>query len=343
MAVEVRSFDIVDPGDLSGLDEAVAAVGAGSIRKLALFMKVGGEYEDGSRERAKAAAAAILEKHALADRTETVTVIGSEGASTPFGYAFLDLGATGAPGSAPRLAIGVAHVAPPAETDLDRAAGLPKIVAAVRAAMADAGLGPHEVATVIVNAPSPTTGDVKTRGRLARAAAALGAGVAIGELAADAVEDATIGRDDIHVARVQTYTGPTIRNTEAIVIGNKAGQGGDLVACACVTKELTDLRSLKTMLRAAGLALDGDGELVAPHRVRAILAKAGVRADGHVLGAPTTIYNSVTPPEKHVRAALSGVMGALFQTTRVFSTFDPVQQAPVGGGTYCCVVDAAQS
>jgi hypothetical protein len=60
-----------------------------------------------------------------------------------------------------------------------------------------------------------------------------------------------------------------------------------------------------------------------------------------VRGAPTAIYTSATPPEKHLRAAMSGVLGATLHTTRIFSTVDPVQQAPLGGGTICCIVRAA--
>lgn len=93
------------------------------------------------------------------------------------------------------------------------------------------------------------------------------------------------------------------------------------------------------MLVEAGLQLDGDGELDTG-RLVATIAKLGVHPSGHVAGAPTTIFSSATPPEKHVRAALSGVLGAALHTTRIFSTFDPIQQAPLGGGTICCILRA---
>ena len=115
------------------------------------------------------------------------------------------------------------------------------------------------------------------------------------------------------------------------------------MACNTLTTDLLDMRSVKRMLVKAGLPLDRDGELDTS-RLVATLAKLGVDPSGRVSGAPTTIFGSATPPEKHVRAALSGALGATLHTTRLFSTFDPVQQAPVGGGTVCCIVrDAAQS
>jgi hypothetical protein len=106
-----------------------------------------------------------------------------------------------------------------------------------------------------------------------------------------------------------------------------------------ITQDLLDARSLKRMLVGCGLKLDADGELDTG-RLVAVLAKLGVHPSGRVAGAPTTIFGSATPPEKHVRAALSGVLGATLHTTRIFSTFDPVQQAPLGGGTICCILRA---
>ena len=96
-------------------------------------------------------------------------------------------------------------------------------------------------------------------------------------------------------------------------------------------------RNHKRMLIDAGLQLDLDGELDTGGLV-AVIAKLGVHPSGQVSGAPTTIFGSATPPEKHVRAALSGVLGATLHTTRIFSTFDPIQQAPLGGGTICCIL-----
>ena len=97
---------------------------------------------------------------------------------------------------------------------------------------------------------------------------------------------------------------------------------------------------LAFMLLKAGLHLDQDGELSDGDRVVATILKAGVGPDGQVNGAPTAIFRSRTPPEKHVRAAASGVYGAILKNTRIFSTFDPVQQAPLGGSQLCCVIRA---
>ncbi|MFZ2065640.1 MAG: ring-opening amidohydrolase [Xanthobacteraceae bacterium] len=344
MSVDVKAFDMRTADDLSGLEAALAAAGADGIRRLALLMRVAGEYTDGSREKARAAIAALLARRNLSDKTQYVTVIGAEGASTPCGYAFIDSGNTGSRSGPRRLALGIARAASPPEETIGTAAHALAVKAAVEAGMNDAGMQPADAQVVIVNVPQPTSGDVGLRGRKGRAAAALGAGLALGEIAQDQVRDNTIVSDGfLYTSRVQTFTGPAIADLEVIVVGNAPGGGGDLVACNTLTTDLLDMRSVKRMLVKAGLPLDRDGELDTS-RLVATLAKLGVDPSGRVSGAPTTIFGSATPPEKHVRAALSGALGATLHTTRLFSTFDPVQQAPVGGGTVCCIIrDAAQS
>lgn len=338
MSVEVIQFDMQTPDDLSILRRDVEARGPARVKRLALLLRVAGEYTDGSREKARGAVEALLRDLDLADRSEFITVIGAEGASTPCGYALVDMGGDRKQGGSRRLALGLARVAPPSEETIGTASFAHAVKAAVEAALRDGGMAPEDIETVIVNVPQPTTGDIGVRGRKGRAAAALGAGLALGAIEASSVRDEAIVADgSLYAARVQTYTGPAIRNVEIIAIGNVAGAGGDLVACNVITQDLLDVRSLKRMLVGAGLALDQDGELDTS-RLVATIAKLGVDPSGRVSGAPTTIFNSATPPEKHVRAALSGVLGATLHTTRIFSTFDPIQQAPVGGGTICCIV-----
>ena len=123
---------------------------------------------------------------------------------------------------------------------------------------------------------------------------------------------------------------------EVIVLGNRAGAGGDLVVRATLDRR-PDRRPVgEAGARRAGLALDTDGELAAPERVVACFVKAGAADDGRVRGAPTTILRSAITPEQHMRAALSGAFGALLGTTRVFITGDPVHAAPAGGGVRAC-------
>lgn len=339
MAVQVARIVLSSQTDTSGLERQIATWRPERITRLALVYKVEGEYEDGSRERARGAVYDLLARHGLDERAEMVTVVGCEGLATPFGYVMAEVENGATAGRGKRLAIGLARGTPPDEAALDRAKFKGEIARLTEQAMDDAGLTSKEVVTVLVNTPGPVTGDKGLRGRKARAVAALGAGIAIGDVENGDVTEATLmKKSGLFTRRVQTFTGPTVKQVEVIAIGNRAGAGGDLVACSTVTDDLTDMRPLKRMLVKAGLELDRDGELAKPERVVAMMIKSGVLPDGTVHGLRTTLFEPGLAVEKHVRAAQSGLMAALLGTSAVFNTFDPIQQCPVGGSAACAIV-----
>ncbi len=338
MAVNVVSFDMSRPDDLSVLSAYLHSVDALRVRRLALLLRVAGEYEDGTREAARAAVEALLDGFSLAHRAAFITVVGAEGASTPSGFALVDLDEAVRSAGEPRLAIGITLAAPPPEPSIGTVQFASDLRAMVAAAVDDGGMDVNDVQLVIVNVPMAASGHVGIRSRQGRAAAALAAGMALGEISeSDVTADRIMNDASLFTSRVQTFTGPAIRQIEIIVIGNSRTAGGDLFACNTVTQDLLDTRSIRRMLKAAGLQMDEDGELDTGCLV-ATVAKYGVSPDGVIAGAPTTVCSSAMPPEKHIRAALSGVLGATLHTTRVLSTYDPVHQAPPGGGTLCCII-----
>ena len=337
MSVTLVSFDMSSPEDLSVLSAHLQSLDIGRVRRLALLLRVAGEYEDGSREKARAAIEDMLLLYSLTNRSAFITVVGAEGASTPCGFALIDQESDAPVTGEPGLALGVRLEAPPPEPTIGGVAFAHDLASMV-AAIKDSGMDRAEVQLVIVNVPMATSGQAALRSRQGRAAAALGAGVALGEIDPAAVTAERILNDaSLFTPRVQTFTGPAIRKIEIILIGNARAAGGDLFAVNTVTQDLLDIRSIRRMMMEAGLQIDQDGELDTD-RLIATVAKYGVGAEGVVNGAPTTICSSALPPEKHVRAALSGVLGATLHTTRILSTFDPIHQAPPGGGTLCCIL-----
>lgn len=208
MSTEFARFELRAPDDVAGLDAALAKFGPQKVRKLALFFRVPGEYEDGSREKARAAVDRLLAGHGLTDRAEMITVVGCEGATTPCGYVFADVNDGVDVGTEPRLSIGLAHGRPPTDDELDKAGFALKIADLVRAAAANGGMATREIVTAFVNTPPPAVGDKAVRGRRARAVAALGAGIALGEIHPDRVTDAAVATDlSLYTHRVQTFTG----------------------------------------------------------------------------------------------------------------------------------------
>jgi len=337
MTTQCASFDLVDADDFSPLEGLLA--GWGRVARLGFLVKTEGDYADDTRERARAAIGAILARHGLSEQALMVTVIGTEGISTPLVYVFAELDDAPVPGGPARLALGLASAAPPAEPLLDDAGTIDLVADVARAAMQDAGLTAEQVALLVINIPAPTSGEAPVRGRRARAVAAFGGGRALAQPSAMNVPASSLlAAPDIFVDRVQTFTGPGITKIEVIALGNRPGAGGDLFARAAIAQDLLDIRPFKAALLSAGLTLDTLGELAEPERVVACILKSGARADGSVRGARTTIRERGIPPEKHVRAVQTGQLGPLLGTTRLFNTFDPVHQAPDGGATACFIV-----
>ena len=133
------------------------------MRRLALFAKVEGDYADDTRQQARAAIAKILGASGLEARSALVTVIGSEGVSTPFGFVIADLDGD-AGGNEARLALGFGKAASPDEALLDDASLVDAVAEVARAAMNEAGLAPEQVAMLLVNVPPVTSGDLALRG-----------------------------------------------------------------------------------------------------------------------------------------------------------------------------------
>src|SRR5579885_3216580 len=150
VSVDVREFDMQTADDLSGLEAALAVMPADRIRRLALLLRVAGEYTDGSRERARGAVAKLLAERKLSDRSQYVTVIGAEGAATPCGYAFIDNGEAAPGNGLRRLALGLARVPPPPETMIGTAEFARRVKTAVETAMRDGGMKAEEVEVAIV-------------------------------------------------------------------------------------------------------------------------------------------------------------------------------------------------
>ncbi len=113
-------------------------------------------------------------------------MVGCEGAATPCAFVFADLTDENLRGnsraSEPRLAIGLAHGSPSDDAELDQAAFARKVSELVRTAIADGSMTSADIATIFINTPFPRLGDKAGRSRRARAVAALGGGLALGEV-----------------------------------------------------------------------------------------------------------------------------------------------------------------
>ncbi|MCC7427060.1 MAG: ring-opening amidohydrolase [Alphaproteobacteria bacterium] len=360
MAVALFDYSWDRLGDSTELEAGLAPFPADRIRRLAVLGKTEGTatLNDFSREVAILAAERAIRRHggeALLARTTMIFSTGCEGVITPFSYVLAELADDPpVPASGPaRLAIGGAATAAIPPEHRGALPHLDAVAEATRRAMAEAGLTAEQVAIVFVKSPVLPRRALAALPRayaaragstgLARSVAALGVAAALGEVDRTAMTDASIGGDlSLYSRRCFAFSGTELDHNEVIVLGNRPGAGGVLVAACAGTRDLIDARAVRGLARSLGCGFDVDGEIVAPHPLRAMFLKVGVAPGGLLRGERTTVFESELDPDKHMRSAASGLIGAVFGTTRVFVTGGSEQQAPPGGGLFAAIAEARQ-
>ncbi|MEO5702214.1 MAG: ring-opening amidohydrolase [Casimicrobiaceae bacterium] len=354
MTVHVVAYDTANPGDSSDLTRALQRFDPRRIRRLALLVKTEGnsEVNDFSREYGLLSAGIALEKaggKALLERSTFLFSTGCEGTMTPFGYLFVDA-EDAAPVSSPRgaaLAIGCARSRSLTPEEIGTPIHADITAETVCAAMADARVEAPDVALVIVKTPVtshiPASACAVRNKRItsaySKAVGALGAGVALGEVdRARIVQEAFDTDLGLHARRAMVFSGSELDCVEILLLANRKGASGNLWVETGYLRDVLDASSLRAMFRRAGCSIDAEGRVQDPEHVVATMVKAGVAPDGRVRGARTTIKSSHLDMDKHVRAAMSGVIGTVLGTTRHFISANTVHQAPAGGGLCACIV-----
>ena len=218
MAVTVHPFAMAHAGDAEGLRTALPAVRRAA--RLVLLAKIPGPamLNDPSRELAQSVFRAALAGMACT----MILSVGCEGVGSAGGWLLAEDGAGPAGGDPARLCFGVAASGPIPEADRGTDAQVPPVAAAVTDAMAQAGLTLDQVALMLVKNPVRRNQEGATS--RARAAAALGVAVALGEVA-----EPHIGDPAQFCRRAMTMSGTETGAAEIVVLGNRPGAGGALV------------------------------------------------------------------------------------------------------------------
>jgi cyanuric acid amidohydrolase len=356
--VHVIAYDTANPGDVSDLSRHLAAFDAARIRRLALLVKTEGnsDVNDFSREYALMSVTAALHAHGgqpLVDRSTFLISTGCEGVMTPFGYLFLDVDAAQAPANPSAghaLAFGCARSRSLRPEEIGTVAHAEITAATVEAAMQDAGVVAADVALVIVKTPVtsflPLAPGAVRNPRItsahSKAVGALGAGLGLGEVPRERLVQEAFSTDhSLYARRAMVFSGAELDCVEIMLLANRPGAAGDLVVHTGALRDVLDAKGLRDMFAAAGCTFDADGQVADPSRVVATLIKAGAAPDGRVRGARTTMKSSHLDMDKHVRAAMSGIVGSILGATRTFISANTVHQAPPGGGLCACIVRKA--
>jgi cyanuric acid amidohydrolase len=281
---------------------------------------------------------------------------GTEGVLSPHFAVIARRPARSGPGPRPALAVGLSFAAEILPEQVGRMAHLDATADAVRAAMDDAGLTAGEVHVVKVKVPGLTMASIEEARRrgatvattdtnramaLSRSAAALGAGVALGDLSRDALTEAAIGRDmNLFSSRVSVSSGVEIARTEVVVLGNSRRWAGALQIAHRAMADALDIGAIHAALADIGIA---SVPAVAPadrDRIRMVLVKGGPDPSGSVRGFRHTMLDDTDiNAQRHIRAALGGVAGAVLGDGRIFVSGGAEHQGPDGGGLIALIAE----
>lgn len=348
MSSTVDAFSMRAPDDVQEIGRIFARLAQRHPRSVAVIGKVEGTAttNDFSRGLALSAIAAAADEAGLdRSRLQIVLSTGCEGVISPGGYVLAALDDHRDADGDLRVGFGASPALAPAE--IVAQAHVEHARQAVSAAIESAGLKPQDPLLVFLKSPLLThqeaVGLPEAQARFAgvsgaaRGAAALGMGVALGEIAPqDAVIENLLVRPDLYSRRGMVFSGTETRACEAIVVGQPAGvTSGPRVHCGLVD----DLVDIDGMARI--LAGDATGPIdLARARAReldGVFFKAGVARTGLVRGRRTTVFSSDLDPDKHMRAAASGALAALLGDCRMFVSGGAEHQAPDGGGVFAVI------
>jgi cyanuric acid amidohydrolase len=350
MTVHVVAYDTENPADTRELSRALSQFDVSRVRRIALLVKTEGnaEVNDFSRELAMLATGQALTSWGGAQvlgRTTFLISTGCEGAMTPFGYLFADVDDNLEPAQAKALAIGCARSRSLKSAEIGTTAHADIAAEAVRDAMKDAGVNVKDVALVIVKTPimslayAEGAGGARITSAHSKAVGALGAGLALGEVERSKIVQDAIDRDlTLFARRAMVFSGSELDCVEVLLLANKAGAAGNLYVQTGSFSDVLDAHAIRQSLREAGCEIDAQGCVADPTRVVAMLVKGGVSPDGRLRGYRTTITSSHIDMDKHVRATLSGVVGSILGSCRIFISANTVHQAPAGAGLCACIV-----
>jgi cyanuric acid amidohydrolase len=299
---------------------------------------------------------------AVAHRVAMVMSGGTEGGLSPHFLVFGVRDAPAAPEGPKRLALGTAFTADFAPEELGRMAQIRATADAVRAAMAQAGIGDAaDVHYVQVKCPLLTSERIaaaRARGAtvatedtyhsmgMSRGASALGVALALGEVAEAALSDAVVGQDwSLFSGRASCSAGVELLRNEVVVMGNSAAWAGDLAIAHDVMPDAIALPAVQAALRAAGLdTAGGQLDAAAQERLVAVLAKAEPSSTGVIRGRRHIMWDdSDINATRHARALVGGVIAAATGRTDLFVSGGAEHQGPDGGGPVAVVARVGQA
>jgi len=363
METQVHRLGMENPGDVSALAALFDASSLAAEHVVAVIGKTEGNggVNDFTRGFFTQSLMLLLGERlgippaVAAERIPCVLSGGTEGVLSPHFTVFARVPSRATPG-APALAIGTAFAESLPPESIGRMAQVEATAEAVRAAIADAGLALEEVHFVQVKAACLTTAkieDARRRGRttvaadpnramaFARAAVALGAAMALGDVPREKISDAALLRDmDLYSSRVSASSGVEIARTEVVVLGNSPRWSGKLQIAHRAMADALDIAAVYGALDDLDVPSHPSVAEADRSRIRAVLVKGEPDRRGLVRGQRHTMLDDTDiNAQRHIRAALGGMAAAVLGDGRIFVSGGAEHQGPDGGGLVAIIAE----
>ena len=366
--IEVRKVPLHHVSDASELARLIDAGVLDADRVVAVIGKTEGNggVNDYTRILADRAFREVLAGKGSrgADAVAQIPIVwsgGTDGVLSPHATIFATVPAgavdsTGEVSDEPRLSVGFAMSEPLLPEDIGRTAMIVKVAAAVRAAMAQAGISdPADVHYVQTKTPLLTISairDARSRGQsvwtentgesmdVSNGTAALGIAVALGEIAMPADADVMHNRG-LCSSVASCSSGVELDRAQVVVAGNVRGIGGRYRIGHAVMQDALDADGIWAAIRDAGLDLparphprDLDGRLVN------VFLKCEASQDGQVRGWRNAMLDdSDVHWHRQIKACVGGVAAAVTGDPAAFVSVSAAHQGPDGGGPVAAIVD----
>lgn len=366
MRAELHRLSMAHPGDVSALASLLdsRAVDARSICAVIGKTEGNGGVNDFTRGYFTDRLMTLLERYLnepaamLAKRIPCVLSGGTEGVLSPH-YTVLCRVDMDAPGSAPTLAIGTAFSEPTEYALIGTKAHAQSIAAAVRAAIADAGIEAMEdVHFVQVKTPclsSARLAALQAKGMplkassagqsmaRARAAGAMGVAAGLGEMELEAIDDDMLLSDfSAYCSRASVSSGVEVDCNEVVVLGNSRRWSGTLRVAHRPMRDAIDLDAIHDVLGDLGLPRSRQIGGSDRDRIRCVLVKAEPDRRGTIRGQRHTMLNDIDiDPQRHIRGAVGGLVAGVIGDTRIFVSGGAEHQGPDGGGLIAVIAERA--
>ena len=351
----VHRLSMAHPGDLSALD---ALIMDGTIRADTITAIIGktegnGGVNDFTRGYFTQTLMALLSRHLGRPADQLIADIpcvlsgGCEGVMSPH-YSVFCIGDSDAPAAHAALAIGTAFSAKVPAWEVGRRSHVESVAAAVRAAIAEAGIE-HvaDVHFVQVKCPCvtvaraqaavaaghpPLTGDPDRSMSFARAAGAFGVALALGEI--DCFDEADLLHDfAVQSPRASISSGVEVECNEVIVLGNSRHWCGDLRIAHRAMQDALDIGAVVDVLGDVGIPAAPQVSASDAQRIACVLVKCEPDRRGQVRGHRHTMLDDTDiNAQRHVRGAVAGLVAGVTGDGRIFVSGGAEHQGPDGGG-----------